>query len=662
MIYIQSGRLYFYPASHVLSLIMKDIQDLLDQAFEALEAEIKAVQEKPSSDLLFNGIKSKVQPADKEVDYTFESHQPSIRFAEEIRAKIDDKEYTVHPISYENSELILRFPKDAGSSIAECHVEWENDFILKKNLFEIERITDADEGTLNRLERLFNPESTGSADDMDIEEDGHRNTAQKDAIRKALANRTLFIWGPPGTGKTATLGYIIANYLKAGKSVLFASNTNRAVDVGLLSVLNALRDVKTKIKPEQITRFGEIALQESGLEEYVFDHQMEIKVKEKKEAAGEWVDLLSRREKTLRATKERLQAGKKPSNKLELELKLIDNKIEDMGGRDELEIKIEEQSKINERSELRKRQLVATTLAKVCTSDLFFELDFDAVVIDEGSMASLPYLMVLASHCKWHMVIVGDPMQLPPIALTNENKSREFLEKDIFTTVSGADTTGELFNWHDENPGMTAFFDTQYRLEQSLADVISTVFYEGRLKTGKYNDTLELDQNNRAFHLVDTSKYNPYLEQKSGERGFKPINLVHQEVVERLVQKLAGRGVLMDQIGIIVPFRSAVYDLRNRLYDAGIRNVEVGTIHTFQGREKDYIIFDTVMSGEKQRGSMRHYSVRPLDEDKNGLSVPRLLNVAFSRSRKELVVIADMGHIDRVYGGKFLGRLLERIK
>ena len=65
-----------------------------------------------------------------------------------------------------------------------------------------------------------------------IAQDGHRNDAQKDAIEKALTNRTVFIWGPPGTGKTATLGYIIANYLEQGKSVLFASNTNRAVDVG----------------------------------------------------------------------------------------------------------------------------------------------------------------------------------------------------------------------------------------------------------------------------------------------------------------------------------------------------------------------------------------------------------------------------------------------
>src|SRR5690554_1130860 len=118
----------------------------------------------------------------------------------------------------------------------------------------------------------------------------------------------------------------------------------------------------------------------------------------------------------------------------------------------------------------------------------------------------------------------------------------------------------------------------------------------------------------------------------------------------------------MERIGIIVPFRSVVYDLRNRLYHAGIRNVEVGTIHTFQGREKDYIIFDTVMSGEQQRGKVRHYSVRPLDEKKNGMSVPRLLNVAFSRSKKELIVLADMGHINQVYHKKFLGTLLHKMK
>lgn len=639
---------------------MDRIKSLLEKAVIALESEIETVREKPSTDVLFNGVKS--EKSDRlSFDYTFECHQPAIKFAEEIKAKTGEKSFTIHPVLFEDKKVVLRFPEDLGKKIEQVYLEWENDFILKRTLGEIFKLESRDDGVRERLERLFHPDGEKIPSDSEVLHDDHRNIAQLEAIQRAMSCRTLFIWGPPGTGKTDTLGYIIGNYLKAGKRVLFASNTNRAVDVGLLSSLQAMKKIGLNIDHNKITRFGESALENEDLEPFQFDLQIEKIVNERKREAGEWIDLLSRREKALRSVEKRLGSGKKLTSNQELELKLIEQKIENAGGMDALESKIEEIASVSDRKELWKKRFVATTLAKVCTSDLFHDLDFDAVVVDEGSMANLPYLMVLASHAKWHMVVVGDPMQLPPIALTSDQVSREFLERDIFTTVSGADTSEELFGWHDKHQDFTAFFDTQYRLESSLADIISTVFYEGRLKTGK-NDEIDLNRiNDKAFHLVDTSKYGPILEQKSSDRGFNPVNTVHQDIIVRLIQNMEGRGIFMEQVGIIVPFRSVVYDLRNRLYDVGIRNVEVGTIHTFQGREKDYIIFDTVMSGEQQHGKIRHYSVRPLDEEKNGLSVPRLLNVAFSRSRRELVVIADMGHIHKIYGNKFLGRLLKRM-
>lgn len=640
---------------------MKEIKKLIRQAMSALEAEIETVREKPATEVLFHGVKKSSDTVGSGQDYTFECHQPAIRFAEEIKSKVGDKRFLVHPVSYEEKTVVLRYPEDIGKKIDQTHLEWENDFVLKRTLSELQKLLDEEKGVLSRLKRLFEPDDESIPTDQVVVTDEFRNEAQTQAIEKAMSCRSLFIWGPPGTGKTDTLGFIIANYLKNGKKVLFASNTNRAVDVGLLSVLRAMNQLQLQLDPDKVTRFGDSVLNNEELEPYQFDLQIEKQTQEKKLAAADWIGLLSRRESALRSVEKRLKSGKKLTSNQELELKLIEQKIEDAGGLEELELKMEELSMVSDRKELWKKRLVATTLAKVCTSDLFHDLDFDAVVVDEGSMANLPYLMVLASHAKWHLVIVGDPMQLPPIALTSDQKSREFLERDIFTTVSGAVSSGELFLWHDENPLFTSFFDTQYRLESSLADVISQVFYEGRLKTGKVDENDLSNGRDRAFHLVDTSKYGPFLEQKSTDRGFNPVNSVHQDIIIRLMQNMEGRGIFMEQVGIIVPFRSVVYDLRNRLYDAGIRTVEVGTIHTFQGREKDYIIFDTVMSGEKQHGRERHYSVRPLDETKNGLSVPRLLNVAFSRSRKELVVIADMNHINKVYGKKFLGKLLKRM-
>ncbi len=640
-----------------------DIENLFEQAISALEKEIETVRERPSSDVLFRGeLQAETAGDSKPADYQFESDQQGIRFAEEIKAIIGSKNWIVTPVTYDKKSVVLRFPENIGSEITEVQVEWENDFVLQRTKQELMRLETAEKKVIERIERLFRPKVLKVPFHREIKDDGNRNRAQKSAIEKSMQNRTVFIWGPPGTGKTATLGYVIANYLNNGKRVLFASNTNRAVDVGLLSVMQAAVNIGLNPEDTGITRYGEPALDDQHIEKVSFDRQIEKLVEKRREKAAEWSSLLDREKQIKEFVEKRLRDGKQPTAKHNMELEFIDEKIRSIGGREKLEELTEELEHVNEHIELKKCQLVATTLAKVCTSELFFDHTFDAVVIDEGSMASLPYLMVLASKAKWHLVIVGDPMQLPPISVTDDQDARKFLEKDIFTTVSEAETSEQLFNWHDRNPEFTCFFDTQYRLEASLADVISTVFYEVRLKTDKLNGGLETLKGGRAYHLIDTSRYNPVLTQKSNERRFQPVNLVHQEVIERLIGNMISQGIVPEDIGVMVPFRSTVYDLKGRLYEANLKEVEVGTIHTFQGREKPYIIFDTVMSGESQRGRIRHYSVRPLDETKNGLSVPRLLNVAFSRSQKELMVLADMRHIEKMYGNKFLGKLLSRLR
>ena len=270
-------------------------------------------------------------------------------------------------------------------------------------------------------------------------------------------------------------------------------------------------------------------------------------------------------------------------------------------------------------------------------------------------------MLLLAARAKKHLIVVGDPMQLPPIAMTKEYKARDYLEQDIYSKVSSAKTPADLFAWHDQNKAFTAFFDTQYRLGGDLAGVISRVFYEGRLKTGEVR--LQKDSDGPGMFLIDTSHQRPFIVKNPGERGFRPENETHMQHVADLVRRLMMKDQRKpEDIGVIVPFRSVVWSLRKHLRSAGMPDVEVGTIHTFQGRERPVILFDTIMSGERTPSGERHYSVRPFDEEKNGLSVPRLLNVAFSRSKDRLLVLADMNHIRRVYGGKFLGRLLDEIE
>jgi len=635
------------------------IKKVLQQAIDAIEKEIVAVRETPSTDVLFNGTLEKISG---EFIYTFETQNKGLRFAEEIRAKVDSKEHKVNAVEFKDKKVRLEFPENVGSKIEEVFLEWENDFVLKKMEEHLFKLQDKAE-EIPQLKALLQPEEHFKEQEgsIDIKVDELRNNAQKEAIEKSLKNNILYVWGPPGTGKTATLGYIVANLLNQNKRVLFVSNTNRAVDVGLLSVMEALYEIDPIFNLQNTTRYGEAALDDARLEDILFEHQVKTKLDSRKADAVALSNTLSNYEKLQEKIDDLMRNGEEIPEKLELECQLAGNKLDEYGGAKSVEIEIDRLMNLNERYELKKKQLVATTLAKVCTSELFYNISYDAVVVDEGSMAGIPYLLLMAAKSKQHLVVAGDPMQLPPIALTDHPKSRDFLEQDIFTFVSKSQSTEDLFSWHDFNPKFTSFFDVQYRMKDDLAGVISSVFYEGRLKSGKPADGRILEDNVASVALIDTTKYNPVLEQETGERGFKPINEVHHRLIEESVKRLI-RNHSPDDIGIIVPFRNSVYKVRNHLWEKGYRDIEVGTIHTFQGREKSVIIFDTVMSGEWQNGGMRHYSVRPFDEKKNGLSVPRLLNVAFSRSKELLVIIADMQHIEKIYGNKFLGRLLGSVK
>jgi len=439
--------------------------------------------------------------------------------------------------------------------------------------------------------------------------------------------------------------------------------------VGLLSALQALISVEKEHLQKEVTRFGDVALDNEQLEEVLFEQHVAKKERSQKEKAGNLSNLLGEYQKLQREIDNLMEYGESVPEELDERINSLGDRIDEHGGEAALEDKIDRMTTVNERVELERMQLVATTLAKVCTSDLFDGQEFDAVVVDEASMANLPYLMVLAAKAKSHMVVVGDPMQLPPIALTDDAHARNFLEEDIFTFVSEADTTQDLFEWHDQNRALTTFFDTQYRLNEDLAEVLSSVFYEGRLKTAQPDQDRDQEfgknngDNDPTVNVIDSWKYGPVLTQKDEGKGFSPVNEVHSLIIIKMLKRLILKNhVPVDEIGIIVPFRSPVYEIRRKLYEHDFGMIEVGTIHTFQGREKDVIIFDTVMSGEEQYGRRRHYSVRPFDEEKNGLAVPRLLNVAFSRSRDRLVILADMNHINKVYANKFLGQLLRRFQ
>ena len=67
-------------------------------------------------------------------------------------------------------------------------------------------------------------------------------------------------------------------------------------------------------------------------------------------------------------------------------------------------------------------------------------------------------------------------------------------------------------------------------------------------------------------------------------------------------------------------------------------NIYVNTVHSFQGSEKSIIIFDTTESPGSNDFSM-------LDERKKGKEAKQLLNVALTRARKKLFILANTEYL-----------------
>ncbi|WP_405014087.1 AAA domain-containing protein [Kitasatospora sp. NBC_01539] len=67
------------------------------------------------------------------------------------------------------------------------------------------------------------------------------NPAQRAAVERALGSSALFLWGPPGTGKTDVVAHIAEGCYRQGLNLLFLAPTNVAVDQALERMCDLLR-------------------------------------------------------------------------------------------------------------------------------------------------------------------------------------------------------------------------------------------------------------------------------------------------------------------------------------------------------------------------------------------------------------------------------------
>ncbi|KAF5353338.1 hypothetical protein D9756_008084 [Leucocoprinus leucothites] len=243
------------------------------------------------------------------------------------------------------------------------------------------------------------------------------------------------------------------------------------------------------------------------------------------------------------------------------------------------------------------------------------------------------------------LALCGDRFQLGPIVSSPDARKAE-LDMSLLQRLF------ELPLYADEQ-STTAYYRPcshlrkNYRSRPAILMPPSALFYDDKLVPCAVNGKIRWSRLVRRgkkggkvgtampLRVVACEAIEECIDEKSTWFNLGEIEIVMQIVKELMKEANSCEPPLKPRnIGIISPFRAQVWKLRETLREENLRDVDVGTVEDWQGRENRVIIVSCVRS-----------SARFLDDDfQKGLGLfrePKRMNVAITRAKELLVIIGN---------------------
>jgi hypothetical protein len=193
-------------------------------------------------------------------------------------------------ITVENQFLTVALAKDFGVSLPEAICRWSMDNELQpilKSLREPREYT-----IITQL--LFEPSDHRNIHRVPIEAKGFDTTPpdQLEAVKKIFKNHVTMLWGPIRSGKSHVLCLAAANYINAGRRVLFVAPSNDHVDHVLLKTASFCEQLGLDTK-KLLARFDLPSVENlQQIDPYSLERTIESFKAQKREVFQERVGLL----------------------------------------------------------------------------------------------------------------------------------------------------------------------------------------------------------------------------------------------------------------------------------------------------------------------------------------------------------------------------------
>lgn len=455
----------------------------------------------------------------------------------------------------------------------------------------------------------------------DWQPDRKLNAGQRAAVGGALAlTDVLLLWGPPGTGKTSVIAESCSQLCRRGQRVLISSQANLAV-IQALERLPRLRHLRPVFRSSAIRRDATVPPVRDFLWRWLQAVAESAEAAQDTETDPTWQSFLGAWAARLKSTRD-----------------------------DDLTPPLEQLY-------LKQANVVGATCnesgkTEFTTSGAINPV-FDLAIVDEVSKATPPE-MLLPMLLGRRVMLVGDHRQLPP--LFRDVSFEEARDNAEITPEAIAQfremVTASLFDryFRTAPPTVRHSLTRQYRMHPQIMAAVNHFYADSPLLAGdgdvgfaatKHHGLMLRNPRGRPwlqpgqhFVWVDTGHDAAGRPAREEAHGTSRKNPVEAEVCAALVDALfATPGGRAPEIAVISFYKAQVGLLRDRLRQAQRPDWpdfdllrDVNTVDQFQGSERDIVIVSLVRTGRLSGEFIRDF---------------RRINVAFSRARKLLIVLAS---------------------
>ena len=520
---------------------------------------------------------------------------------------------------------------------------------------------------------------------------GNINLDQLLAIHNGMKYPLAYIQGPPGTGKTNTIINAVVTAFYNERTILFTSYNNHPIN-GVFDKLSNMeyrgkkipfpvlrlgnvekvresieyiKDLYYRVKKIQVfegtldRRKDEKTLRAKQLSNLLKQYEEVLELRDRKEAIKQVMDFQNKREvnmqmlpfqadlqgRQLQQVEQKISAAGEITDKEAMGLldadyeqlkmylyytsakyiqKLGDNRnkeLYDIIFNEEEETQVESFSRYLGKSEnIKKLQKIFPVIITTCISAHKLgnpEPLFDMVIMDEASQCNTAVSLVPIIRGE-NLMLVGDPQQLSPVILLDEVMNQKLRQKynvaaeydycknSIYKAFLACDSVSDEVLLHNH-----------YRCHEKIIGFNNRKYYNSKLKvcscSTEKNPLLYMDVKNPCAAMKNTA----------------PAEV--EAIVDYAITNKE------KTIGVITPFVNQRKLIEAELKNNNLTNVVCGTVHAFQGDEKDVVLFSTVLTNETQSGTYEW-----LKNNKE------LINVATSRAKEKLIVLADSENLQRL--------------